>query len=72
VVVANNNSPLSTADANKLLANPVAMISEIKQIEESVPQGVTNHEPNHVEVSRIDQLICKRIRKIGGTAGLGK
>ena len=70
---ADNNSPLSTADANKLLAKPVAMISEIKQIEASVPLGVTNHEANHVEVSRIDHLIRKGIsQKIGGTAQLGK
>jgi len=72
VVVASNNSPLSTADANKLLANPVAMISEIKHIEASVLLGVTNHEANHVEGSRIDHLTRKGIRKIGGTARLGK
>jgi hypothetical protein len=72
LVVANNNSTLSTADANKLLANPVAMVSEIKHIEASVLLGVTNHEANHVEGSRIDHLIRQGIRKIGGTARLGK
>ena len=69
---ANNNSSLSTADANKLLSKPVSMISEIKHIEASVLLGVTNHEANHVEGSRIDHLTRKGIRKIGGTARLGK
>ena len=49
------------------------MISEIKQIEASMPLGATNHDANHVEVSRIDHLIRKGIsQKIGGTAQLGK
>jgi DNA-binding NarL/FixJ family response regulator len=70
---ANNNSPLSTADANKLLSKPDAMISEIKQIEGPVPPGVIIHEANHVEVSRIDHVIRKGInQRIGGTARLGK
>jgi DNA-binding NarL/FixJ family response regulator len=70
---ANNNSLLSTADANKLLSSPVAKISEIKQIEGPVPRGAIIHETNNVEVSRIDHLIRKGIdRKIGGTARLGK
>jgi DNA-binding NarL/FixJ family response regulator len=64
---ANNNSPLSTADTNKLLSEPVAMISGIKQIEGPIPSGVIIHEANNVEVSRIDHVIRKGIdRKIGG------
>jgi hypothetical protein len=49
------------------------MISEIKQIEASVPLGVTNHDANHVEVSRADHLIRKGVsQKISRTAQLGK
>jgi DNA-binding NarL/FixJ family response regulator len=67
---ANNNSPLSTADTNKLLSEPVAMISGIKQIEGPIPSGVIIHEANNVEVSRIDHVIRKGIdRKIGGRLG---
>jgi DNA-binding NarL/FixJ family response regulator len=66
---ANNNYPLSTADANKLLSKPVAMISEIRQIEGPIPPGVII-EANNVEVSRIDHVIHKGIdRKIGGRLG---
>jgi DNA-binding NarL/FixJ family response regulator len=69
---ANKNSALVIADANKLLSNPVAKISEIKQIEAPVLPGVTKHEANHVEVPRIDRLVRKGINgKIGGTARLG-
>ena len=70
LVPTNNNSPLSTADANKLLSKPVAMISEIKQIEGPVPSGVIIHEANNVELSRIDHVIGKGIdRKINGRLG---
>jgi two-component system nitrate/nitrite response regulator NarL len=49
------------------------MISEIKKNETPVPLGVINHEPNHIEVSRIDGLIPKGINgKICGTARIGK
>lgn len=58
---ANNNSSLSAADANKLLSKPVAMISEIKQIEGPAPSGVIIHEANNVELSRIDHVIRRRI-----------
>jgi two-component system nitrate/nitrite response regulator NarL len=64
---ANNNSPLSTVEANKLLSKPVAMISEIKQIEGPMPADVIIHEANDVEVPRIDHVIGKSIdRRIGG------
>jgi len=67
---ANDKSPLSTADANKLLSKPVAMISEIKQIEGPIPPGVIIHEANNVEVSHIEHVIRKDIeRKIGGRLG---
>jgi hypothetical protein len=49
------------------------MISEIKQIEASMPLGATNHDANHVEVSRVDHLIRKGVsQKIGRTAQHGK
>jgi two-component system nitrate/nitrite response regulator NarL len=67
---ANNNSPLSTVEANKLLSKPVAMISEIKQIEGPMPADVIIHEANDVEVPRIDHVIGKSIdRRIGGRLG---
>jgi DNA-binding NarL/FixJ family response regulator len=67
---ANNKFPLSTADANKLLSKPVAMISEIKQIEGPIPPGVIIDEANSVEVSHIEHAIRKDIdRKIGGRLG---
>src|SRR5712664_3414127 len=44
------NSPPSTSDVRKRLPNPVAVITEIKQIEASVPSGVI-HEANNVDVS---------------------
>jgi DNA-binding NarL/FixJ family response regulator len=68
----NNNSPPSIADANKLLSNPVAGISEIKQIEAPAPPGVTKHEANGVKVASIHHLVRKDINgKIGGTARHG-
>jgi DNA-binding NarL/FixJ family response regulator len=67
---ANNNSPPSTADTNKLLSGPVAMIAGIKQIEGPIPSGMIIHEANNVEVSRIDHVIRKGIdRKNGGRLG---
>lgn len=70
---ANSNSPPLAGDSNGRLSNPVAMISDIKTIEAPVPLGAVNHEPNHVEVSRIDGLIRKGINgKICGTARIGK
>jgi DNA-binding NarL/FixJ family response regulator len=70
---ANNNSAPSTSDASKLLSNPVAMISEIKQIEGPVSPGMIIREANHVEVSGIDHVIRKGInQRIGGTVRLGK
>jgi DNA-binding NarL/FixJ family response regulator len=67
---ANNNSSLSAADKNKLLSKPVAMISEIKQIEGPAPSGVIIHEANNVELSRIEHVIGKGIdRKINGRLG---
>jgi DNA-binding NarL/FixJ family response regulator len=67
---ANNNSPPSTADTNKLLSEPVAMISGIKQIEGPRPSGVIIHEANNIEVSRIDHVIRKGIdRRIVGRLG---
>jgi hypothetical protein len=48
------------------------VITEIKQIEASVPSGVI-HEANNVDVSGIDRLIRKGVnRRTHGTAWLGK
>jgi two-component system nitrate/nitrite response regulator NarL len=70
---ANSNSPPSTGDSIGRFSNPVAMISGIKKIETAVPLGVVSHEPNHVEVPRIERLIRKGInRKICDTARFGK
>jgi DNA-binding NarL/FixJ family response regulator len=67
---ANNNSPLSTTEANNLLSKSVAMISGIKQIEGPMPSGVSIHDANNVEVSGINHVIRKGIdRKIGGRLG---
>jgi DNA-binding NarL/FixJ family response regulator len=69
---ANNNRPPSVGDANKPPSNPVARISEVKQIEARVLPGVTKHVKNRVEVPEIDHLVRKGINgKIGGTARLG-
>jgi DNA-binding NarL/FixJ family response regulator len=69
---ANNSSPPSTSDVRKRLPNPVAVITEIKQIEASVPSGVI-HEANNVDVSGIDRLMRKGInRRTHGAARLGK
>jgi two-component system nitrate/nitrite response regulator NarL len=70
---ANSNSPPSAGDSNGRLSNPVAMISGIKKIEAPMPLGVINHEPNHVEVPRINGLIRKGINgKVCGAARIGK
>lgn len=70
---ANCNSPPLAGEANGRLSKPVAMISEIKTIDAPLPLGVVDHEPSHVEISRIDGLIRKGInRKICGTARVGK
>jgi hypothetical protein len=67
------STPPSTSEVSKGLPKPVEVISEIKQIEASVPLGVINHEVNHVEVTRIDCLIRKGVNpRINGTARLGK
>ena len=69
---ANNNSPLSIADANRPLSNPAARISEVRQIDAQIPPGVTKHANNHVEVPHIDHLVPKGINgKISGTARFG-
>jgi two-component system nitrate/nitrite response regulator NarL len=69
---ANGNSLLSNPDANRPLSNPVARISEVRQIEAQVPPGVTTLAKNHVEVPHIDHLVRKGINgKIGGTARFG-
>src|SRR5260370_20431623 len=54
---ADDSSPHSTFDVRKPLPKPVEVISEIKQIEASVPLGVINHNRNQVEVARVDRLI---------------
>jgi len=70
--LANNSSPPSTSDVSKRLPNPVEVISEIKQIGTSVPQGAI-HDANNVGVSHIDRLIRKGInRSADGTARLRK
>ena len=70
---ANNSSPPSTSDVSKPLPNPVEVISEIKQIGTSVPQGAIGHDANCVDVPRIDRLIRKGInRRTDGTARLRK
>ena len=53
--------------------NPVAVISEIKQIGTSVPPGAIGHDANCVDVPRIDRLIRKGInRRTDDTARLSK
>jgi DNA-binding NarL/FixJ family response regulator len=60
---ANDSSPPSTSDVSKVLPNPVEVISEIKQIGGSVPMGAIEHQANHVDVPRIDDLIHKAINR---------
>jgi DNA-binding NarL/FixJ family response regulator len=69
---ADDSSLPSTSDVSKRLPKPVEVISEIKQIETSVPLGVIKHEANHVDVAPIDRLIRKGInRRTHGPARLG-
>jgi DNA-binding NarL/FixJ family response regulator len=49
--LANNSSPPSTSDVSKRLANPVEVISEIKQIGASVPLGAIGHDANRANGS---------------------
>ena len=65
---ANNSSPPSTSDMSKRLSKPVEAISEIRQLEASLPPGVI-HEANHLD----DRLIRKGVnRRTHGPARLGK
>ena len=69
---ANNGSLLSGSDMSKRLPKPVEAISEIRQLEASLPPGVI-HEANHLDVPPIDRLIRKSVnRRTHGTAWLGK
>ena len=68
----NNSSPALNLRCEQAIPKPVEVISEIKQIEASVPPGMI-HEANHVDVSRIDRLIRKGInRRTHGAARLCK
>jgi len=68
----NNSSPALNLRCEQAISKPVEVISEIKQIEASVPPGMI-HEANHVDVSRIDRLIRKGInRRTHGAARLCK
>ncbi len=65
---ANKNSTPSTSDMSKRLPKPVEAISEIRQLEASLPPGVI-HEANHLD----DRLIRKRVnQRTHGAARLGK
>jgi DNA-binding NarL/FixJ family response regulator len=65
---ANNGSPLSGSDMSKRLPKPVEAISEIRQIEASLPPGVI-HEANHLDVARIDRLIRRGVNRRPHGAG---
>jgi hypothetical protein len=57
---------------NKRLPKPFEVISEIRQLEASLPPCVIQ-EANHVDVPRIDRLIRKSVnRRTHGAARLGK
>jgi two-component system nitrate/nitrite response regulator NarL len=58
----NNSSRPATSNVSKPLPDPVAVISEIKQIKASEPLGLIQ-EANHVDVSRIDHLFRKDINR---------
>jgi DNA-binding NarL/FixJ family response regulator len=65
---ASNSSPLSASDMSKRLPKPVEAISEIRQLEASLPPGVI-HQANHLD----DRLIRKSVnRRTHGAARLGK
>jgi two-component system nitrate/nitrite response regulator NarL len=69
---AHNSSPPSTSDMSKRLPKPVEVISEIRQLEPSLPPCVIQ-EANHVDVPRIDRLIRKGVnRRAHGAGRLGK
>ena len=58
---------------SKRLPKSIELVSDIKQIEASVPLAVTNHEANHAGLPRISRLIRKGInRRTNGAARLGK
>jgi two-component system nitrate/nitrite response regulator NarL len=56
---ANDSAPPSILDVSKRAPNSVELISEIDQIGASVRPAAIEHEPNQVEVPRIDPLIRK-------------
>jgi len=63
-----NHATPSTSDMSKRLPKPVEAISEIRQLEASLPPGVI-HEANHLD----DRLIRKGVnRRTHGPARLGK
>jgi two-component system nitrate/nitrite response regulator NarL len=65
---ANKNSTPSTSDMSKRLPKPVEAISEIRQLEASLPPGVI-HEANHLD----DRLIRKGVnQRTHGAARLGR
>jgi DNA-binding NarL/FixJ family response regulator len=69
----NISSPPSASDLSKRLPNPLEVISEVKQIGASGPQGANGDDANHVAVSRIDRLIRKVVNQgTDGTARLRK
>jgi DNA-binding NarL/FixJ family response regulator len=71
--LANNSSPLLTSDGSKRLANPIDLISEIKQIGASVPLAAIGHDANDINMPRIDRMIRKGINgSADGTARLRK
>ncbi len=68
----NSSSPLATSNVSKPPLKPVAITSEIKQIEASEPLGLIQKE-NRVDAPCIDHLFRKGInRRTQGTARLGK
>ncbi|MGO8914214.1 MAG: LuxR C-terminal-related transcriptional regulator [Bradyrhizobium sp.] len=70
---ANDSSPPSASEVSKQLPKPVEVLSEIKQIEASVPLGAIEHHANNVDLPRIERLIRKDInRRTNGAAGHGK
>jgi two-component system nitrate/nitrite response regulator NarL len=69
----NSHPPPSTSDVSTHLPVPVEGISEIKPIGASAPLSSIGCDANHVNVSRIDQLIRKGInRRIDARSRLRK
>jgi DNA-binding NarL/FixJ family response regulator len=65
------NDPSS--DVPKRHPDAASVISEIKQIEATSPEDISDQEANHVEVNSIDRLLRKGInRKTFGLARFGK